>query len=127
MQFFKLAALLASPILAAATPGGAPTTKPPVTTTVTVTATPTATTVSQCNTGDIQCCQSTESASSASGAALLGLLGIVLDDLNVLIGVTCSPISVIGVGGDSCDASPVCCEDNSFNGLIAIGCVPITL
>ncbi|EIN06924.1 fungal hydrophobin, partial [Punctularia strigosozonata HHB-11173 SS5] len=88
---------------------------------------PTPTTVSQCNTGSLQCCNSVESASSASASLLLGLLGIVLDAVDVLIGVTCSPISVIGLGGSSCSANPVCCENNSFGGLISIGCVPITL
>ncbi|KAH8118792.1 fungal hydrophobin-domain-containing protein [Phellopilus nigrolimitatus] len=100
---------------------------PTTTVTVTETATPTSEPASQCDTGNIQCCDSTEEASSASGQQLLGLLGIVLDDLNVLLGVTCSPISVIGIGGNSCTAAPVCCENNNFNGLISIGCVPIIL
>ncbi|KAI0355220.1 hydrophobin 1 [Trametes cingulata] len=83
---------------------------------------------SDCSTGDIQCCQSTETAGSAAGAALLGLLGIVVQDVNVLLGVTCSPITVIGVGsGGSCDAQAVCCQDNSHGGLVSIGCVPVTL
>ncbi|KAI5121526.1 hypothetical protein M0805_002586 [Coniferiporia weirii] len=127
MRFTFFTAALALPLLAVATPtiperrgGGG-------TTTITVTATPTATTVSQCNTGNLQCCQSTESSSDPVTSLLLGLLGIVLEGINVPIGVTCSPISVIGVGGNSCTADPVCCENNSFNGLIAIGCSPINL
>ncbi|KAH9890447.1 fungal hydrophobin [Cubamyces lactineus] len=83
---------------------------------------------SSCSTGDLQCCQSTETAGSASGAALLSLLGIVVQDANVLLGVTCSPITVIGVGGGSaCDAQAVCCDDNSHGGLVSIGCVPVSL
>ncbi len=58
--------------------------------------------------------RSGEQASSASGAALLGLLGIVLQDTNVLLGVDCSPITVIGVGsGSACSANAVCCENNN--------------
>ena len=54
-------------------------------------------------------------AGSAAGSALLGLLGIVVQDANVLIGVNCSPITVIGVGsGSSCSAEVVCCSDNSY-------------
>jgi hypothetical protein len=54
-------------------------------------------------------------ASSSSVGIILGLLGIVLKDLNVLVGLTCSPITVIGVGtGNSCSANVVCCENNSF-------------
>ncbi|EGO01039.1 hypothetical protein SERLA73DRAFT_179079 [Serpula lacrymans var. lacrymans S7.3] len=102
----------------------------PVTTTVTVTATApgsTVTTVSQCNTGDLQCCNSVESASSSGVADLLGLLGIVLGDITGLVGITCSPLSIIGLGSSSCTAEPVCCENNTFNGLISLGCSPITL
>lgn len=59
-------ALFAFSVLAVATPWGAPTTTPPVTTTVTVTAPGSTTTVSSgnCNTGPIQCCKSVESVSS---------------------------------------------------------------
>jgi hypothetical protein len=56
---------------------------------------------SQCNTGPVQCCNSVEKADSADATKILGLLGVVLQDLNVLVGITCTPISVIGVGGDS--------------------------
>ncbi|KDQ57922.1 hypothetical protein JAAARDRAFT_129727 [Jaapia argillacea MUCL 33604] len=83
---------------------------------------------SECNTGPIQCCDTVESASSSGVAAILGLLGIVLQDLDVLVGLTCSPLTVVGVGsGSACSANPVCCTDNSYGGLISIGCVPITL
>ncbi|KAI0700336.1 fungal hydrophobin-domain-containing protein [Cytidiella melzeri] len=125
-------ALFAFSLLAVATPWGAPptTTTPAVTETVTVTAAGPTTTVSagNCNTGPIQCCQSTEAATSPIGSLLLGLLGIVVDGIDVLLGIDCSPITVIGIGsGSACSASPVCCEDNAVGGLISIGCIPITL
>ncbi|KAF5354403.1 hypothetical protein D9758_010747 [Tetrapyrgos nigripes] len=101
----------------------------PVTKTVTITAPPTTVTepASQCNTGPIQCCNSVDKAGSAAVSTILGLLGVIIQDLNVLVGINCSPISVIGVGGNSCTAAPVCCEDNTFNGLIAVGCVPVII
>ncbi|THG96686.1 hypothetical protein EW026_g5190 [Hermanssonia centrifuga] len=120
-------ALLSLSVLAVATPWGAP---PPVTVTVTATAPAvTETTVSQCNTGSIQCCNQVVEADSAEGAKLLsGLLGIILGPITGLLGVDCSPISVVGIAsGNACSASPVCCENNSVGGLINIGCVPITL
>ncbi|KIK58534.1 hypothetical protein GYMLUDRAFT_202384 [Collybiopsis luxurians FD-317 M1] len=125
-------ALFAFAILAAATPGGYPhtTTLPPVTTTVTVTAPPTTTTITGsggCSTGPIQCCDSTETAGSSAGSLILGLLGIVVQDLNVLLGINCSPITVVGVGSNGCSAQTVCCEDNAVGGLISIGCIPIQL
>lgn len=65
-------------------------------------------------TGDIQCCNSVQMASSENAGLLLGLLGIILGTLDVLVGVTCSPITIIGGGSSSCTAEPVCCENNSF-------------
>ncbi|EJD00320.1 fungal hydrophobin [Fomitiporia mediterranea MF3/22] len=124
MKFTRLAAGLALPLLAVATPmpGGVKTI------TVTAPAQPAPTGVSQCNTGPIQCCDSVQSSSSGGlVSVLLGLLGVVLDGVNVPIGVTCSPITVIGAGGTSCSAQPVCCENNNFNGLIAVGCSPINI
>jgi len=82
-------------------------------------------TPSQCNTGSTLCCNSTSTAGAQS--ALLGLLGIVLQDVNALVGLGCSPISVIGAGGNSCSQQPVCCSNNNFNGIIAIGCTPINI
>jgi hypothetical protein len=81
----------------------------------------------QCNTGSIQCCNSVQSATSSSIAGILGLLGVVVGTVTGLVGVTCSPISAIGIGSSSCTAQPVCCTGNSFNGLIVLGCSPINL
>lgn len=51
-------------------------------------------------------------ASSAAGAAILKAIGVDLSDLNVLLGLTCSPISVVGVGsGSACSGSTVSCTD----------------
>ncbi|KDQ50534.1 hypothetical protein JAAARDRAFT_141921 [Jaapia argillacea MUCL 33604] len=83
---------------------------------------------SQCTTGPIQCCDTVEPASSPAAAGILKSIGVVVQDVTTLVGLTCSPITVIGVGsGSSCSASPVCCTDNSHGGLISIGCVPVTL
>ncbi|KAF8649124.1 hypothetical protein AX16_006005 [Volvariella volvacea WC 439] len=95
--------------------------------TVTVTATPSPTPGGQCNTGEITCCNQVQSAGTPAVSTLLGLLGIVVQDVNVPIGITCSPISVIGIGGNSCTAQPVCCQNNTFNGVVAIGCTPINI
>ncbi|KAF9026913.1 hydrophobin-domain-containing protein, partial [Hymenopellis radicata] len=80
-------------------------------------------TPSQCTTGAIQCCNSLTLASNPVASLISGLLGIVVGG-DVMVGLTCSPLSVVGVGGNSCSSSPVCCENNSFNGLIALNCVP---
>ncbi|TFK46051.1 fungal hydrophobin [Heliocybe sulcata] len=92
-------------------------------------ATPTGTEpAGQCTTGDLQCCNSVSTASDPAVVTLLGSLGIPIQGITGLVGLTCSPIDVIGVGsGGSCTESPVCCTDNSHGGLISIGCVPVTL
>lgn len=120
-----------------------------------------------CSTGSLQCCDSTVSvsihrvswkdapiltgrahlqANSAEANVLLGLLGIVLGDITGLIGLNCSPLTVVGVGsGNACSANAVCCENNNVvsvrarkylvpgrssrkqGGLISIGCLPVIL
>ncbi|KAH8822405.1 fungal hydrophobin [Flagelloscypha sp. PMI_526] len=77
----------------------------------------------QCNVGKVQCCNSVTRANDKTASLIASLLGIVLPT-NAAVGLNCSPLSVIGVGGNSCNTQPVCCENNSFNGLIAIGCTP---
>ncbi|RDX49772.1 fungal hydrophobin [Lentinus brumalis] len=71
------------------------------------------------------CCKATGTASDPAIAKQLGLLGIVVQDVNALIGVNCSPITVIG--SSSCSTTTVTCTDNSHGGLVALGCVPVTL
>ncbi|EJD01687.1 fungal hydrophobin [Fomitiporia mediterranea MF3/22] len=130
MLFTKFATFISLSLLAVATPmpnGGSPTKIAP-TTTVTVTATATTTEpASQCNTGPIQCCNTVTTAGDSAAAGILGLLGIVVQDLDILVGLTCTPITIIGTGGASCNAHPVCCEDNSHGDLISIGCVPVDI
>ncbi|KAJ3476688.1 hypothetical protein NLI96_g10989 [Meripilus lineatus] len=81
-----------------------------------------------CNTGPVQCCNSLQSTKdNAPLNLLLGLLGVVLGPVEALVGLTCSPISVIGVGSSGCNTSPVCCTNNNVGGLISVGCIPIIL
>ncbi|KAG6378995.1 hydrophobin [Boletus reticuloceps] len=81
-----------------------------------------------CSTGPIQCCDSTSSTVTPSIAQLLGSLNIDVSSVAVPIGLTCSPIQLIGVGsGSSCTGQTVCCENDNFNGLVALGCTPINV
>ncbi|KAN0075528.1 Fungal hydrophobin domain containing protein [Tylopilus felleus] len=82
---------------------------------------------SQCSTGPVQCCDSTQESSATSLSELGGLLGLVLPSIEGLIGLDCSPITALGVSGNSCTAQAVCCSNNNFNGLINLGCSPINL
>ncbi|ESK90048.1 hydrophobin 1 [Moniliophthora roreri MCA 2997] len=82
---------------------------------------------SSCNTGPIQCCNTVTTAYDPTAAELFKLLGIVIFNPNILVGLTCNPITVIGIGGSECSSSLVCCENNSFGGVVSIGCVPVDL
>ncbi|KAG7087725.1 hypothetical protein E1B28_013671 [Marasmius oreades] len=87
----------------------------------------------------LQCCQQTGQATDTSiitGAGLLdplglnGLLTLLLGvPLGVIVGLNCSPITVIGGGNGACGSggTSVVCNDNSHGGLVNIGCVPITI
>ena len=53
--------------------------------------------VGQCNTGQIQCCQQVAPASDVNPALLDGLLGVVIQDVNVIVGLQCTSVNVIGI------------------------------
>ncbi|KJA19437.1 hypothetical protein HYPSUDRAFT_95468, partial [Hypholoma sublateritium FD-334 SS-4] len=80
---------------------------------------------SQCDTGSLQCCNSVQQGNAPAAAALLGVLGIVLQDVTAQVGLTCSPVTAVGVAGNSCTQQAVCCTNNSFNGVVALGCTPV--
>ncbi|KAF5386323.1 hypothetical protein D9757_008578 [Collybiopsis confluens] len=78
-----------------------------------------------CSTGPVQCCNTLTSAKNPAAAGILKSIGAVVQDVNVGVGLTCSPVA--GVGSGSCSTQAVCCQDNSHGTLISIGCVPIQL
>ncbi|KAF9448048.1 hydrophobin-319, partial [Macrolepiota fuliginosa MF-IS2] len=106
---------LALPLFAAAT--AVPRTDPPAGTI----------TQNNCNVGTLHCCESTQDAKTTDFDSIVGHSGIaaLLGPITGTVGLTCSPVSVIGVAGNDCNAQPVCCENNHFNGLVAVGCTPI--
>ncbi|KAL1944001.1 hypothetical protein VTO73DRAFT_3819 [Trametes versicolor] len=82
----------------------------------------------KCSTGPLQCCNSVQKANDPATAAILALLGVVVQAVDVHVGLDCSPISVVGVAtGNSCNAQAVCCKNNDVGGAVSLGCVPVTL
>ncbi|KAL0575460.1 hypothetical protein V5O48_006512 [Marasmius crinis-equi] len=80
-----------------------------------------------CDTGPIQCCNSVVKASDSAAAAAFKALNIPAPDPNTMVGLACTPTTVIGVGGGGCSAYAVCCKDDSHSGIVAIDCKPVTL
>ncbi|KAI0746813.1 fungal hydrophobin-domain-containing protein [Daedaleopsis nitida] len=100
----------------------------PASTTISVAPQPTSGSQGSCSTGPLQCCNQVQSATDPATSALLGLLGVVVQGVDVLVGLDCSPINAIGVGsGNSCNANVVCCQNNSVGGLVSVGCLPVSL
>ncbi|PBK84081.1 hydrophobin-domain-containing protein [Armillaria gallica] len=77
--------------------------------------------------GTAQCCATTQSPTSGIVQSLLGLLGIPIGSITDNVGLTCSPITVLGLGSTQCSNQVVCCYNNNFNGVIALGCTPINI
>ncbi|KAF5320997.1 hypothetical protein D9619_001642 [Psilocybe cf. subviscida] len=106
---FAVATLLALPIFAAATPVDLEARQ------------------NSCSGGQINCCNSTQQSNQLNLGQLGGLLGISLPNLGGLIGLTCSSIALLNALNQGCASQQVCCTNNSFNGLIALGCTAINL
>ncbi|KAJ7113215.1 hypothetical protein C8R44DRAFT_882220 [Mycena epipterygia] len=73
-----------------------------------------------------QCCSSVQLSSSSEASDVADLLGLDLSGLLVFVGLSCTPITVIGI---NCGGTSVICDapDAEWGGLIAINCLPITL
>ena len=52
-----------------------------------------------CSTGNAMCCQQTGTAGSGLISAILQALDIVVADVDAVVGIGCSGITVIGIGG----------------------------
>jgi hypothetical protein len=78
----------------------------------------------QCSAGTQACCNSVQKASSPQAQKALGSLGLQAA-ADALVGLTCSPISVVNGVGSECATQAVCCNTDAFNGIAAVGCNPI--
>ncbi|KLO12312.1 hypothetical protein SCHPADRAFT_829696 [Schizopora paradoxa] len=69
-------------------------------------------TASSCSVGRLYCCNSVISSTSTPGSTILALLGVIPD--GNLMGLTCSPVTVIGIGDSSCSSQIVCCTGDNI-------------
>jgi len=80
----------------------------------------------ECSTGGQYCCNSVQQSDAPQAAGLLGALGLQLAGI-VPVGLTCDPLSAVALQRQSCSQQPVCCNGDSFNGLIVLACSPINI
>ncbi|KAJ7149727.1 hydrophobin 2 [Mycena filopes] len=73
-----------------------------------------------------QCCASVVDSSSSAASLVAAVLSLDLTGIAVPVGLSCSPITVLG---NNCGGTTVTCQapENEWGGLIAINCIPITL
>ncbi|KAJ7235788.1 hydrophobin 2 [Mycena rebaudengoi] len=73
-----------------------------------------------------QCCSSVVPSTSTAASSVAARLGLDLTGLDVLIGVSCSPIT--GVFPNNCASISLTCDAprKEWGGLIAINCFPVT-
>ncbi|KAH7887073.1 hydrophobin [Phlebopus sp. FC_14] len=81
----------------------------------------------RCPTGQVVCCNSMQDAAAVTN--LQSVTGLLTPQAAFLgqVGVGCSTLGVIG-NGKACIASqiPLCCTDNQYNGVLNLGCSPIS-
>jgi hypothetical protein len=70
--------------------------------------------------GELLVCESLNSPDDPATALLLEELGVSAGSLTDQVGVSCMPYS----GGEVGSGALVRCADNSFKGVVALGCVP---
>ncbi|KAI0791382.1 fungal hydrophobin-domain-containing protein [Abortiporus biennis] len=92
-------------------------------------ANPTPRSYSQCNTGNVQCCNQVQRAGAPGMSTIIQQLldlDIPVQNADTNIGTDCTPINALGMGnGANCASEPVCCDNNTEDGLIGVGCSPV--
>ncbi|KAF8697512.1 hypothetical protein AX14_001352 [Amanita brunnescens Koide BX004] len=80
-----------------------------------------------CNVGTVHCCNSIQNSHSQQVETLAGQDVDLLRGLTGNVGLGCTVIGAVGLGGNSCSAQPACCSNNKINGLITVDCSPINV
>jgi len=76
-----------------------------------------------CNGGSAYCCNSSQPATSKGSQSKTGVGAIV--PAAVSAGITCTPINILALSGESCTSQTICCDNNTYSGLVDAGCNPI--
>ncbi|KAF9014273.1 hypothetical protein BDQ17DRAFT_1320892 [Cyathus striatus] len=83
-------------------------------------------TPSVCASGsDLKCCFALQSPSDKEAKGLIGLLGIKNVDPNSTVGLTCGPLTSLGLNSGWCKTKAACCETDYFAGVVSTGCTRV--
>ncbi|KIJ40368.1 hypothetical protein M422DRAFT_173821, partial [Sphaerobolus stellatus SS14] len=74
-----------------------------------------------CTAGAARCCNYVTTVDDPAAATILkGLIDVIVRPITALVGLGCTPITVVGTGGGAnCTQQPVCCTDNRFERLVS--------
>ncbi|KAI0812428.1 hypothetical protein BC629DRAFT_938200 [Irpex lacteus] len=87
----------------------------------------TAASVARDSTPSTVCCMDMISSDSPAGSLILSKLGMSTNQPDTLIGLSCSPATIVGAGPASgCSGTTVSCSEGVTDN-IGVGCMPITL
>ncbi|KAG2153624.1 hydrophobin [Suillus bovinus] len=82
----------------------------------------------QCNTGNVQCCESATTTSEYNASARRNGLAELPTTLSGYVGQSCTPLGIAALSsGASCRQQPMCCSNNQMNGVVNVGCTPINI
>ncbi|KAJ9396391.1 fungal hydrophobin [Paecilomyces variotii] len=76
------------------------------------------------------CCETIANTDDTNVASTLSKIGVSPEEAKGPVGLTCTPITTLGEVvdlGTRCNSNAVCCSNNTYNGLINFGCIPINL
>ncbi|EJU04183.1 hydrophobin, partial [Dacryopinax primogenitus] len=83
-----------------------------------------------CNVAGQHCCNQLIQHQSSTANLIFSILRLdssTQPDSGSSLGIDCSPLGSIA-SGETCNAIPVCCSgDQTYNGLVNVGCSPISL
>jgi Fungal hydrophobin len=87
-------------------------------------AAPTEVEYEQCNGGTVQCCNSTQDTKNfnqEAKGALASLLKVDIKQITGTLGVQCTGVNVLAIGGgQTCTQQKVCCSNNNFSKLYVV-------
>ncbi|TFK18108.1 hypothetical protein FA15DRAFT_628293 [Coprinopsis marcescibilis] len=86
---------------------------------------------SKCGARNMKCCNLISASNDSVLGPVLNTLGVVVGDVAKLVGISCTPLDLLGLTqSKECQGHPLCCEGQDFSGvlgIVSVGCTPIRI